>query len=146
MVAFEPMANRYLARYVDANILTKTGATNLFWVLSLMIFAGVAILALSVLAPGITGLAALPYILLGFVAAMAGAMALLVFGQFRIASRITFVSLLLVISAVSYLSRSGANEMDLFQATVLYFLGMIVLTAIGVGGRLTAVWVAAGLG
>jgi two-component system chemotaxis sensor kinase CheA len=146
MVAFEPMANPFVHRYQQSNVLIKTGATNLFWLLSLMIFAGLAILALSVINPGITGLSFLPAILLGFVAATSSAMLLLVLGQFRIASWITFISLLLVVSAVAYLSRSGANEMDLFQAVTLYFLGLIVLTAIGVGGRLTAFWVAAGLG
>jgi len=140
------MANRFLARYQQADVIIKTGSGNLFWLLSLMIFAGLSILVLSILAPGITGLSFLPFILVGFVAATAGAMLLLVLGQFRVASWIAFVSLLTVISAVSFLSRSGANEPDLFQATVLYFLGLIVLNAIGVGGRLAMLWVGAGLG
>ena len=140
------MANPLLSRYQQSNVLEKTGATNLFWLLSLMIFAGLAILALSVLAPGITGLSLLPAILLGFTAAALASTALLILGQFRIASWITFLNLLLVISAVAYFSRSGADEMDSFQATVLYFLGLIVLSAIGVGGRLTAVWITVGAG
>ena len=54
------MENPFTSRYTHGNILIKTNAANLFWVLSLMVFAGLAILALSLFGPGITGLAFLP--------------------------------------------------------------------------------------
>lgn len=140
------MVNPFTSRYSQGNILTKTNAGNLFWVLSLMVFAGLSILLLSLFRPGITGISFLPPILLGFVAATLVSLLLLTLGQLQVASWITFVSLLAVIATVSMVSRSGVHEMDMFQAVSLLFLGLIVLSAIGVGGVLTGVWVALGAG
>jgi two-component system chemotaxis sensor kinase CheA len=139
------MTNPFISRYAHGNVLIKTNAGNLFWVLLLMASAGLAILVLSVFAPGISGPGILP-VLLGFVVLSLVAVLLLTLGQFQLASWLTFAGLLAVVTTVSLMSRSGANEMDLFQATVLFFLGLMVLSAIGVGGFLTVVWVAVGVG
>lgn len=139
------MTNPFTSRYAHGNLLIKTNAGNLFWVLSLMVFAGVSILLLSLFRPGISGLSFLPPILLGFLVATLVSLLLLTLGRFQIASWITFASLLLVVATVSLVSRSGSQEMDQFQAVVLFFLGLLVLSAIGVGGRLTGVWVVSGV-
>jgi two-component system chemotaxis sensor kinase CheA len=139
------MPNPFLVRYHDGNLLTKTNALNLFWVLALMVASGLAILLLSILGPGISG-GLVPPILFGFVAFSLVALLLLTIGQLQAASWLTFTGLLAAVFAVSVFSRSGSLEMDFFQATVLFFLGLLVLSAIGVGGRLTAVWVVAGFG
>jgi len=139
------MTNPFIARYSHENILTKTSATNLFWVLMLMLAAGIAIFILSLLGPGISG-SILPPVLVGFVVASLLALLLLTVGQFSAASLITFGALLAVVAAASMFSRSGSNEMDMFQTTVLFFLGLMVLSAIGIGGLLTVAWVVAGVG
>jgi len=139
------MANPMVSRYEHGNILVRTSAGNLFWVLVLMVAAGLAILGLSMWGPGISG-TGVPFILLGFVAASLTALLLLILGKYPAASWITFAALLAVVAAVSLFSRSGSNEMDMFQTTVLFFLGLMVLSAIGVGGLVSGLWVGAGVG
>ena len=139
------MTNPFISRYAHGNLLIKTSAGNLFWILALMVGAGLAILGLSFVGPGISGTLVVP-ILAGFVVASLAGLLLLVLGQYPAASWITFGALLAVVTAVSLFSRSGSNEMDMFQTTVLFFLGLMVLSAIGVGGTLSVAWVIAGAG
>jgi len=137
------MVNPFLSRYSNGNLLVKTSSFNLFWVLVLMAFAGLSILVLSLWRAGITG-TLVPPILLGFVGFTLVALLLLTLGQLRPASGMAFTSLLLVMTGVSVLSRSGLNEMDLFQTVALFFLGLMILSAVGVGGVLTVTWVVVG--
>jgi len=139
------MANPLLEKYVHGNLLEKTNSGNLFWVLMLMAVTGLMILGLSVAAPGIVGDGLIiPVILVVFVATVLTAFLFLIFGKFPTAAWIAFFALLVVTVAMSVLSRSGAVEADLFQATVLFFLGLMVLSAIGVGGTHVIPWFAAG--
>lgn len=133
------MANPFISRYARGTLMVRTNAQNLFWVLVLMTVAGAAVLGLSVLGPGIGG-SLVPPVLIGFVAFTLAALLLLTLGKLQPASWMAFASLLVLMAAVSVLSRSGLNEMDLFQAIALFFLGLMVLSAIGVGGLLSLVW------
>lgn len=139
------MANPLLEHYAQSPLLRKTSASNLFWVLSLMVLAGVGLLVLSLLAPGIAGSdPAVPVAMMGFAAAALAALLFLILGKFPTAVWITFFALLAAITTVSVFSRSGATEADLFQATLLFFLGLMVLSAIGVGGLHAIPWFLSG--
>jgi two-component system chemotaxis sensor kinase CheA len=141
------MNNPLLERYSHAPLAEKTNAGNLFGVLVLMVVTGLTLLVLTVAAPGIMGTDnVIPVVLLAFAAIALTALLLVVLGQFPAASWVAFFDLMLVTGAVSLLSRSGAVEADLFQSTVLFFLGLIVLQTIGVGRSQVIPWIAAGAG
>jgi len=139
------VANPFLLRFSNGNLLEKTRSGNLFWVLVLMTVSGLAVLGFSL---GGVGLASrlFPPLLLGFVVVCLGALLLLTIGQFRPASWLTFAALLALVSAVSLFDRTGAPAADLMLAVVMFFLGTIALSAVGVGGRLAIFWFLVGTG
>lgn len=137
------MANPFLLRYTQGTLLVKTNALNLFWVLVLMAIAGLAVLIATLSGPGIGGTIVVP-VLFGFVGVTLAALLLLTLGKLNAASWLAYSSLLVLMTAVALLSRSGLYEMDLFQAATVYFLGLMVLSAIGVGGWRAGFWVLVG--
>lgn len=141
------MANPLLSRYGQGSLLQRTSAANLFWVQVLMVASGVVLLGLTFAAPGVASYGAVvPLVLLGFTVASMGALVLLAQGWFRTSAWVTFLALLAVVVVVSLVSRSGSTEADLFQTTVLFFLGLLVLSAVGIDLAQSLAWVFTGAG
>ena len=137
------MTNIFLSRYIGSNHTEKTNASNLFLVLTLMVVSSVALIISALLRPGVAG-TALPFALFGHMTACLIALLLLGLGNLKGARWTGYASLLVIFTIASLFSRTGVIEMDLFRTTTYYFLGLMILSLIGVGPILATAWIAVG--
>lgn len=126
------MANSFLKPYIHADLVVKTRARNLFWIL-LTFSAG--FLALAFLTYRF-GDFILSVSLLGVTAVLISGVFLLRQGKYRLASTITFIALVAGATVGSLVNRTGYLEADMYQTIALFLLTLTVTGAFGYSGRM----------
>ena len=138
------MANIFLSKYLSASHSEKTNASNLLLVLSLMVVSAGLLFVSALLRPGVSS-TLLPYGLMVHLAVCLTALLFLTLGKQKMARWLGYGSLLVILTFAALASRTGVIEMDMFRTTTYYFLGLMILSLIGVGSILAGVWIGVGV-
>jgi len=140
------MTKFWLAKYEGRGLLERSKSTNLFWLLLLMLAAGIAILAILFDDTVTANRWGIGLLIVCFDMATLAALLFLHFGKLSWASHLTLIVLLVTLGFNALFERNGAVEADVYQAVTLYFLGLLALPAVGLGGRWATLWAVLGLG
>lgn len=124
------MANPFLKQFVHADLVVKTRARNLFWIL---LTFSVGFIALAFLTARL-GDVLLPIALSLVTVVLLRALYDLWKGRYRTAATITFIALVLGALAGSLGNRTGYLEADMYQTIALFLLALTVTGAFGYSG------------
>lgn len=133
---------RILKPYRTADLIVRNRAANLLYI---SLFSSLGFLAGAVFT-WVAGDPITPFLALGLVVVFFGIMGILALGRYRLAVNITFGALILALTAISHLNRSGFMEGDLFQSMFFIALALGLLSTFGYTGYLSVAMGIFGLG